>query len=271
VPFPGDNFVAVAMKHINDPPPDLLAKRPDVPLRLAAAVDRAMEKDPDRRFPTMNDFASELRQCLVELDTPDAERTIIAQSPVLKQSRPHRVRATRSRVPLYVVLALAAIAAIVIGVLALGGSKGKPKGSPGATGGAVVALSGIGADDPFGNNKVEHNADAPKATDGDPTTYWQTEHYNGGLGKPGVGVVLSAPRNVALKQMTVTTDTPGYTAQIRIGNSPTGPFTQDSSPKTINGSADFPLNGTTGKYYEVWITDLGPNSSVHVNEVKARS
>jgi serine/threonine-protein kinase len=271
VPFPGDNFVAVAMKHINDPPPDLLEKRPDVSLRLAAAVDRAMEKDPEGRFPTMNDFASELRQCLVELDTPDAERTIIAQSPVLRESRPHRVRAARSRVPLYVILALLAIAAIVVGVLALGGSKGKPKGSPGATGGAVVALSGVGADDPFGNNKVEHNADAPKATDGDPTTYWQTEHYNGGLGKPGVGVVLSAPRNVALKQMTVTTDTPGYTAQIRIGNSPTGPFTQDSSPKTINGSADFPLKGTTGKYYEVWITDLGPNSSVHVNEVKARS
>src|SRR5436305_8320166 len=31
VPFPGDNFVAVAMKHINEPPPDLLAKRPNAP------------------------------------------------------------------------------------------------------------------------------------------------------------------------------------------------------------------------------------------------
>jgi len=270
VPFPGDNFVAVAMKHINDPPPDLLEKRPDVPLRLAAAVDRAMEKDPAQRFPTMDQFAWELRQCLAELDAPDAERTFIAKSPVLKESRPHRVRAARSRVPLYVVLAIAAIAAIAVGVLALGGSKGKPKASPGAAG-APVALSGAGADDPFGNNKVEHNAEAPKAADGNATTYWQTEHYNGGLGKPGVGVVLSAGRSVALKQMTVSTDTPGFTAQIRVGSSPTGPFTQDSSPKTINGSAVFPLTGTTGTYYEVWVTDLGPNSSVHVNEVKARS
>ena len=134
MPFPGDNFVAVAMKHINEPPPDLLAKRPDVPLRLAAAVERAMEKDPERRFPTMNDFASELRQCLVELDTPDAERTLIATSPVLRESRPHRVRGTRSRVPLYAILALLAIAAIVVGVLALGGSKGKPPAASGATG-----------------------------------------------------------------------------------------------------------------------------------------
>src|SRR5438093_9711245 len=31
VPFPGENFVAVAMTHINEPPPDLTAWRPDVP------------------------------------------------------------------------------------------------------------------------------------------------------------------------------------------------------------------------------------------------
>jgi hypothetical protein len=230
-----------------------------------------MEKDPERRFATMDEFASELRQCLAELDAPDAERTVIVQSPVLRESRPHRARAARSRVPVYIVLALVAIAAIVAGVLALGGSKGKPKASPSAPAGAPVALSGIGADDPFGNNKVEHNAEAPNATDGNPSTYWQTEHYNGGLGKPGVGVVLSAGRSVALKQMTVSTDTSGFTAQIRVASSPTGPFTQDSSPKTINGSAVFPLRGTTGKYYEVWITNLGPNSSAHVNDVKARS
>ena len=269
VPFPGENFVAIAMKHINELPPDLLEQRPDVPLRLAAAVDRAMEKDPDRRFATMDEFASELRQCLAELDEPDAERTFIQQSPVLRESRPHRVRAERSRVPLYAVLSLAAIAAIVVGVLALGGSKGKPQAPAGASA-VAVALHGIGADDPAGDG--EHDAEAPNATDGNATTYWQTETYNSGLGKPGVGVVLSARRSVALKQMTVSTDTPGFTAQIRVGNSPTGPFTQDSSPKTINGSAVFPLRGTTGKYYEVWITDLGSNnSSVHVNEVKARS
>src|SRR5919199_4317353 len=31
VPFPGDNFVAVAMKHINDPAPNVVEERPDVP------------------------------------------------------------------------------------------------------------------------------------------------------------------------------------------------------------------------------------------------
>src|SRR5436190_21071824 len=71
VPFPGENFVAVAMKHINEPPPDLAAGRPDLPLRLVAVVDRALEKDPDRRFRSMEELGVELRRCLVELKAPD--------------------------------------------------------------------------------------------------------------------------------------------------------------------------------------------------------
>jgi eukaryotic-like serine/threonine-protein kinase len=271
VPFPGENFVAVAMKHMNEPPPDVLEKRPDVPLRLAAAVDRALEKDPVRRFPTMDQFAWELRQCLADLDAPDAERTFIAPSPVLKESRPRHARARRSRTPLYVLLALLAAAAIIGGILGLGGSKGKEAsgGSTKATG-APVALQGVGADDPYGSGG-EHDSEAPNATDGDPTTYWETEHYDSGLGKPGVGLVLSAGRNVALKQLIVRTDTAGYTAKIRVGSSPAGPFTDDSSSQTVGARTAFTLDGRNGMYYEVWITNLGSFSSVHVNEATARS
>ena len=46
VPFPGDNFVAVAMQHINEPAPTSLERRPDVPLRLASLVERCMAKVP---------------------------------------------------------------------------------------------------------------------------------------------------------------------------------------------------------------------------------
>jgi serine/threonine-protein kinase len=42
VPFPGDKFVAVGLKHINQPPASLFYKRPDVPARLVAAVERAL-------------------------------------------------------------------------------------------------------------------------------------------------------------------------------------------------------------------------------------
>src|SRR5580765_1889587 len=36
LPFTGENFVAVAMRHINEPAPSVLEKRPDVPVRVAA-------------------------------------------------------------------------------------------------------------------------------------------------------------------------------------------------------------------------------------------
>ncbi|HEY8316380.1 MAG TPA: protein kinase [Gaiellaceae bacterium] len=272
VPFPGENFVAVAMKHINEPPPDVQARRPDVPLRLGAAIDRALEKDPTQRFRSMDEFAWELRQCLAQLDTPDAERTLIVSSPVLRESAPHRVRPARSRKPLlYALVALLALAAIVGGMLALSGSKGNaPPAS--AAGGTAITLSGVTGYDPHGTGTPgEDNKDAPLAADGNPSTFWSTEHYTtpafGNL-KNGVGVVLGAGRTVALKTVTVTTDTPGYTAEIQAGSSAAGPFATDSSSKLVSRHTTFALSGKSARYYVVWITNLTPAGFAHVNEVK---
>jgi len=272
LPFPGENFVAVAMKHLNEPVPDILERRPDLPVRLAAAIERAMEKDPARRFTSMGELAAELRRCLADLGTFDSDRTFVAPSSVLRESAPRRVRATRSRRPLYLLLVLAGAAAIVAGVLALGGSKSARKSAgPGSTG-AAVALSGVAGYDPQGTGG-EHDADAAKATDGDPTSFWYTEHYSspafGGL-KNGVGLVLDAGRDTALSALTVTSATPGFTARIETGASPSGPFTTDSTTSTVAGSTTFRLDGKTGRYYVVWITSLGPHSSVDVNEVRAK-
>jgi eukaryotic-like serine/threonine-protein kinase len=276
VPFPGENFVAVAMKHLNEQPPDLLEQRPDVPLRLAAAVDRALEKDPARRFPSMDQFAWELRQCLGELDSPEAERTLITQSPVLRESAPRRVRARRSRAPLYVLFALIAAGAIVAGVLGLSGSKGDkgPSGGSGGSGAVAqnVTLHGVGDYDPQGTGS-EHSSSAPLATDGDPTTAWYTEHYAsaafGGL-KDGLGLVVNAGRAVKLGKLTVSSSTPGFTAKILAGSSPSSGFQTDSASQTVSGATTFTLNGKTARYYVVWITQLPPGGSAKIEEVKAR-
>src|SRR2546427_5729966 len=111
VPFPGENFVAVAMKHVNEPPPNLLDVRKDVPLRVAAAVDRALEKDPGQRFPTMEAFAAELEACLAALDAPgdvDDGQTIAIGKPVVP--RPRRPRKQVSRW---------AVGSVLLGMLAL--------------------------------------------------------------------------------------------------------------------------------------------------------
>src|SRR3954454_12686665 len=276
VPFPGENFVAVAMKHTNEPPPSLLERRPDVPMRLVAAIDRALAKDPAHRFQSMDAFAAELRACLAEIGSPDSERTFIAPSPVLRESAPHRSRAPRrrSRWPLYLFLLLVAAAAIAAGLYFVGGSgngnSGTTAGGSSATG-AAVTLTGARAYDPSGDNS-EHDAAAPNATDGNASTYWDTEHYQGGLGKPGVGLVLDAGAAKTLSSITVESTTPGFTAEILAGNT-LGSSTMkvDSSKHSVGSSTTFSLGGAKARYYIVWITDLGSNASVRINEVTAKS
>jgi hypothetical protein len=246
--------------------------RPDVPLRLASALDRALEKDPARRFASMEAFAGELRQSLQELGSFDAEHTFVAPSPVLRQSAPHRVRPRRPRWPLYLLLGLLGAAAIAAGALTLGGSKGKPNGGGAGATGAPVALAAVSGYDPQGTGG-EHDADASKATDGDPSTFWYTEHYNssdfGGL-KDGVGLVVDAGRAAKVARITVTSATPGFSARIESGSSPSGPFTPVSGTQTVNSSTTFAVSGAAARYYVVWITNLGSHASVDVNEVKAR-
>jgi eukaryotic-like serine/threonine-protein kinase len=281
VPFPGENFVAVAMKHVNEPVPNVLERRPDVSARLAAAIGRALQKDPAQRFTSMDEFASELRQCLDEPHSPDGDQTFVTPGDgahttvtdgvAVRERAPARPRRSNRRRLLYLALALVGTAALgVAGVLLLGDSNGtSPRTPPGGTR-AALPLHGVRAYDPVGGDGV-HDAEAPNAADGNPSTYWETEHYRSGLGKDGVGVVLDAGRGVAATRMVVSTDTPGFTATILAGDSPTGPFSGDASSQEVGARTTFALRGRTARYYVVWITDLGANSSVHVNEARASS
>ena len=65
VPFSGESFVAVAMQHVNEPPPSVLELRPEVPLRRRGrGRARARRRRPEDRFPTMDAFVAELETCL---------------------------------------------------------------------------------------------------------------------------------------------------------------------------------------------------------------
>ena len=275
VPFRGDNLVVVAMKHVTEDAPSILDQRPDVPPRLARAVQRALEKDPARRFPTMDAFANELRRCRDELGAFDADRTIVRGMPVLAEpgaARSARSRARRSgHLPALLALAGAVLLAIVVAALLYGGSR-LGGHHHGAAAGTVVPLRGIGDYDPQGDGE-EHGYTAHLATDGNPTTHWETERYStrqfGGL-KSGLGLVLDAGRAVKLKQLTVTSSTPGFTAVVRVGPSPNGPFTNDSATRIVQSSSTFALNGVSGRYYVLWITELPPNDYVWVQEVSAK-
>jgi eukaryotic-like serine/threonine-protein kinase len=269
VPFPGESFIAVAMKHLHEPPPSILDVRGDVPLRVAAAVDRALEKDPEQRFPTMDAFAGELEAALAELDRgEDGDATMVI--PSARRAPAHHPRKSVSRWPLAIgVLALLAIAAIVVGLLASGGTNddGKPVAS------SRIQVSGLTSYDPFGPNKTEHADEAPKITDGDRATFWTTETYNDApsLGKPGVGVVVDAGTVEQLAHITLVTDSPGFTAQIEATNILGGKPEPVSDSKTVAETTVFDITSDKPKrYYVIWITRLPPDRSyAHVNEVRA--
>jgi tRNA A-37 threonylcarbamoyl transferase component Bud32 len=270
VPFRGDNLVVVAMKHVTENPPALLDQRRDVPPRLAAAVERALEKSPQRRFPSMDAFATELRRCLDELGDADTERTIVSGRPAVQPPR-RQARAGRGKLPLLLMLAGALLLAGVLAAILIGRSPGKHHGTGGSAGSVALRLQGVGDYDPQGTGG-EHGYSAKNATDGNPSTYWDTEIYAtqafGNL-KQGLGLVLQASTAAKLKTLTVDTTTPGFTAQVRAGDSPNGPFAPDSSVQTVQDGTTFTLNGTKARYYALWITELPPGRYVRVTEVKA--
>jgi serine/threonine protein kinase len=59
-PYTGATSQAVVARHLTDPVPALSAVRPDVPAGVSAAVQRAMTKTPDERFPTAGAFGEAL-------------------------------------------------------------------------------------------------------------------------------------------------------------------------------------------------------------------
>ena len=91
-------------------------------------------------------------------------------------------------------------------------------------------MTGVGAYDPDGD-RSENGGDAPLATDGNPATAWKSERYRSTFRKTGVGLVVDAGRPVKASRVVVTTETPGYDAEIRVGDSPTGPVRRRLGPE----------------------------------------
>lgn len=261
VPYPGDNFLSVAMKHVNEPVPDVLERRPDAPLRLATLIERCMAKDPADRPASMEAVVEELQACLHELETkPGGDATMIVRKPAARRPSRRPARAARRRFPLLPLLLVVLVAAAVLGALLLGRDGADPRASA-----KPVRVEGVAAFDPHGDDE-EHGERVRDATDGDPGTYWTTERYNS-FSKEGVGLVLDVGERRELSQLAVASDTPGFIAEIRAGDTPQGPFETVGASKTVGASTVWNLDAAEARYYVVWITDL--DGRAHINEVDA--
>src|SRR5207253_3933001 len=101
---------------------------------------------------------------------------------------------------------------------------------------------------------------SPKITDGNRATYWSTEQYRDfQKSKPGVGVVLDAQGAVQLSRIIVTTDTPGFTAEVESTNILGSTPQPVSDSHVVAGSTTFDIKpGAPRRYYVIWITKLPP-------------
>ncbi len=74
LPFDGETLISVAYKITKTEPPSLDKLRPDVPLALRRIVDRALKKQPDKRFQTGEEFATALVGVAKELKDEEEKK-----------------------------------------------------------------------------------------------------------------------------------------------------------------------------------------------------
>jgi hypothetical protein len=250
------------MRHANDPVPDVLAARPDTPVRAAVAVERALAKDPKDRFRTMDEMVDELVACRNELPAPDAAQTMILSEPVGAAPTRSEGRSRRGGRIALLLLGLAVLAAVAAGAYYVWHRNEGTSSAGGAPPPPAVRvdLRAVSAFDPPPGDGAERDSLVPDATDGSTSTYWQTERYTtakfGNL-KPGVGLVLDAGSPVKLSSLALTSGTSGFVAVVKAGSSSEGPFTPVSPEQTAGEKTTFTLHvPQKERYYLVWITQL---------------
>ena len=131
LPFSGDSVHTIIYKHIYEAPPLASAKRPGIPGSLTVAISRALSKEPDQRYATMEEFATAVwpeqpvaapvRGRSAARPRPRATAdalTEITGAPTTPLPRARPAPKRRSRVP--AVVGLVVVAAGVGGYLVLG-------------------------------------------------------------------------------------------------------------------------------------------------------
>ena len=264
VPFDAETQVGVAMKHVNEPMPDVQATRPEVSAAVAAVVDRATTKDSRDRYSTVAEMVRDLEQTL-EVEAARRGGTSGEATSVLDSVPPERRRLGGRRrisgpgIALAIVLiALAAAAVIFATRLDLGDD-----GGSGRSGLSEVKLSNgaAGEFDPEGDG--QETGTEEQAIDGNPTgTAWSSEHYDspdfGGL-KDGVGLTIDAESPVRAKQLVIRALTSGYDAQVyEVNASPPSELSGWGQPVAIirdGGDTErVALAGKPAESFLIWIT-----------------
>jgi tRNA A-37 threonylcarbamoyl transferase component Bud32 len=284
VPFKGENQVAVAMKHVREMLPDVQVKRPEVSAALAAVVDRATAKHQEDRYGDDAELIADLEDVLA-IETLRAGSatgevtTVIRSLPASARRRvPFRLRRPWVTSALIgIVLLAVAGAAVWLATRAHHGT-GRPVvvQTPGKPQAVTLCQNCAHGFNPLGTPNYEHQ-DAGLAVDNDPNTGWPTQqYYSRTLGsKAGIGIYVDANPGIEARMVRILTATPGWSATI-YGRTDSPPvkwpdagWHEVGGPSTVAHTQDIPLatEGSPYRYYLVWITSLGGNEQLLINEI----
>jgi serine/threonine-protein kinase len=126
-----DNYMAVLSQHLTDPPRPFVEQAPDahIPPKIEQIVMRALEKDPDRRYQTVEELIAALREAQLTL-TGASSTGLITGVARLPRSRTLK---RAPGMPLGLLLTLAAVLVLGGGAIAwtlLGGGAGETTHTP---------------------------------------------------------------------------------------------------------------------------------------------
>jgi eukaryotic-like serine/threonine-protein kinase len=288
VPYKADAPVAVAMKHVRDPMPDVRRARREVSAVTASVIERATAKETKNRYRTVAEMRADLEQALA-VEASRAGHVGSEATTVLRALPSSTYVPWRLRFPLSAMVLTALVAftiAVVVILLAAGTHRSPPKApaaaaqqqEKGARALISVPLSSAATNDydPPPGDGAEHTADVPKAVDGNPTTAWTTETYSAGLGtKPGVGLYLDAGSGIQARKLDITADPGEYEARVYAAPSGAVPqtlsgWTSVSSLATVGSQDSLTIDtkGQSYQYYLVWISKLPPGGKAGIAELK---
>lgn len=279
LPFRGEGFVAVAMKHCTEPLPDPRAADAAVPDWLAACAMRAAAKEPGDRYPDAASMVVALESA--GRDSAADDGTAVLQLPPtgplrLDEDTARRPRRGRGRM-LWGAAAAALVAAAAIAALVLLGP-GSGDGGQAAARAAPLAFAAVRDYDPQGQDQTERPDLLPAAYDGDAETAWYTENYEvtpefGGL-KDGVGLVMRLAAPATATEMIIDSPTPGASFQV-LGPDVGGERQKLAEGELEGGRQVVPLAAAApAEAYVLWITRLVPDDQgrywAGVGEVELR-
>jgi tRNA A-37 threonylcarbamoyl transferase component Bud32 len=284
VPFKADTQVAVAMKHVREPLPDVQRRRPESSAALAAVVERATAKETGNRYSTVDEMVRDLEEVLaIEAArtgqaTGEATTVLRGLSGDTADFAPARLRHPR-RAFILSVLALA-LSAGVIAFLVTRAEEGPGRAAtPRAPGLSDVRLSKNAATDydPEGDGE-ESKEQVQFAIDGNPPTEWGTETYDGGFegsNKAGVGLYVDTGNRVAARQMDIVTSTPGFRAAVYASNSVPGGiggWSKVSRTLRVKENQKFPLDTANQRLrnYLLWVSELPDGGRAVIKELSLK-